>query len=375
MIPQRSWLIGTYVGIGCVGYGLSFYLAWPLIYLLLGICGVVLLFIATQHARGEAQAATPADGPVHLMEKVVGKWQGNLDLAVRQSFEGSEKLALTIRSIATGLRSTVETSKAATTNVGDQNIGAMVHRISGKSQEIAGVLSGILGHRAQLVNEVTRLGGFSSELQEMAHEVSKIAFQTNLLALNASIEAARAGEHGKSFAVLAGEVRKLSDTSARTGKDMVEKVSTIDAALRRVTEMSVELGQKDESRGKEALALLDASVHSFGEIANQLTDINQRLQQGGGAVETELMQTLVAMQFLDRVTQILQHIASDQQRMHEHLLAVQEAQAKGLPLPTVDVHAWLDTLQKSYTTLEQSAVHTGQTATARASSDGDVDFF
>lgn len=340
------------------------------------LTGIALLMMAANHSP---QSKTASDllvthgDPLDLITQVVEKWSGNLGLAIQQSIDGGESLSSAIRTIATRLRSTVDTSRNGSANLGEKAIADMVDSIGLKSQEIAGVLTEIVGHRKHLIDEVTKLGTFSSELRDLTEEVSKIANMTNLLALNASIEAARAGPHGRGFSVLADEVRRLSVTSAETGKKMGVKVNAIMSALQQVTEMSSELGQQDEARGQDAFRLLDGSVANFGAAAAQLTSINQDLRQGGVQVEQELHQTLVAVQFLDRVCQMLQHVEADQKRMHEHLLEVQGALQQCHELPTQDVSAWLTRLQTSYTTLEQAAIHEG--GKTQNASDGDVDFF
>ncbi len=59
-------------------------------------------------------------------------------------------------------------------------------------------------------------------IAEKIKVIDTIAVETNLLALNAAIEAKQAGEAGAGFSVVAGEVKKLAETSKKAADEIKE---------------------------------------------------------------------------------------------------------------------------------------------------------
>lgn len=134
-----------------------------------------------------------------------------------------------------------------------------------------------------LAQEVSQASSVISELNQHAQEISTvlatiqgIAEQTNLLALNAAIEAARAGEQGRGFAVVADEVRVLSQRTHTSTEEIKATITTLqDTTKRAVTLMEsssvlAENSVDDADKATHALEEINAAVALISDMATQI---------------------------------------------------------------------------------------------------------
>lgn len=142
----------------------------------------------------------------------------------------------------------------------------------------------------QLANEVREASKVISELSEQGNKIntivatiSGIAEQTNLLALNAAIEAARAGEQGRGFAVVADEVRVLSQRTHSS----TEEISTMITALQSMTTKAVNVMQLCHELANTSVDDTNKSGGSFEEIAAAIGQINNMTVQIATASEEQ----------------------------------------------------------------------------------------
>jgi methyl-accepting chemotaxis protein len=112
-----------------------------------------------------------------------------------------------------------------------------------------------------------------------------IAKQTNLLALNASIEASRAGASGKGFAVIANEIRLLSQQSGQSAKaaqEIVEQIwASVDMMNERVTQSvgEVQGGIVSVCKAEEAFRTISGSIEDSADEIGKISEAARRIKE------------------------------------------------------------------------------------------------
>ena len=227
-------------------------------------------------------------------------------------------------------------------------------------------LKAIQASRDELAEQIRSLAAYAEELRQMGSEVESIAFQTNMLALNAAIEAAHAGEMGKGFAVVAHEVRDLSNAARETGRRISQKVGLISEALGRIGETSEQVQQRDQREVESSEGHIQAVLARFRRSTTQLVETARGQVEQSRAIKGEIAESLVQLQFQDRVNQILSQVVSSITRLTEWArTGAPPADANA----RVRAHAFVAGMMSSYTTEEQRRNHqgtTGRAAPARA---------
>jgi methyl-accepting chemotaxis protein len=226
---------------------------------------------------------------------------GEVSTAMVGITTGAEEQAAGLRTIDEALGEMQRRAEEMETN--SERMSDLSDRIrnlaEGKRQDIKNALATLIEVQEVVRSssrEVDELQQFSERITKFVETIQGIARQTNLLALNAAIEAARAGEHGRGFGVVAEEVRKLADGSARAADEVAGTVKLIQKQIAKVGEtMSVGsakvAGVEKTSKGAEsAFEEIVAAVAEVRDAAARVASAADENQAAVAKVENTVRQ-------------------------------------------------------------------------------------
>ena len=230
-------------------------------------------------------------------------------------------------------------------------------------------MTGLVG----MLDKVQGLGRFTSELKDMAAEVAKISQQSNLLALNAAIEAARSGVHGRGFAVVANEFRVLSGQSGETGRRIAANVGIISNAIVDTCSVVRQAVEKQDASMSRAQNTIHGVLADFQGVTDALLRSSTMLKNESIGIKTEISDSLVQMQFQDRVSQIMNHVKDNIDRLPGFLKQSQTQYVQGGALEPLDAQPLLTELKETYVMTDQHEVHQGGEVERRTNTE--ISFF
>ncbi|MCP9757805.1 methyl-accepting chemotaxis protein [Aquitalea sp. S1-19] len=169
--------------------------------------------------------------------------------------------------------SRVDAQSRDTREVAERGAGIITATV----REIEGIATAV----EAAAGSVSELGRKGSEIGSIVQVIKDVADQTNLLALNAAIEAARAGEQGRGFAVVADEVRKLAERSARAAADISERIGEIGHG----TAQSVERMQVVSNKVESGVKLAQDAGSAMQAIHKRTMDLERETAEIARAIE------------------------------------------------------------------------------------------
>jgi len=180
-----------------------------------------------------------------------------------------------------------------------ENQNRMSAVLSENVEQIINAISQSSDQTDETANQVERINGEISGVQEVAEKISStvemlkdqikeyvklgsqivnISLQTKLLSMNASIEASHAGDLGKGFAVVSTEMKRLSDQSAESANRILSSNNNILPALDEAANFSDSLNDRTKTISNNTRNILKA-VQEISKSEQEIVETARRLQQ------------------------------------------------------------------------------------------------
>ncbi|MFA6014316.1 MAG: methyl-accepting chemotaxis protein [Gallionellaceae bacterium] len=233
--------------------------------------------------RGTLQEMTQSADSVDATAREIGSSMNALGENINEYRQNSHEIVNVINGMASSASDILSLSDTAKNSASsaDELVRNGVAQVTATERAI----SALDEASRKISANASSLEGSAKEVETAVSAIRAIAEQTNLLALNAAIEAARAGEQGRGFAVVADEVRKLSEQAAQA-------TMRIDGVLKRVSvdvASTVSISEENANAVRQGLQASKASSEIFVQIEQATLAMKSSVEEVREAADDQQM--------------------------------------------------------------------------------------
>ncbi|MFT4246782.1 MAG: methyl-accepting chemotaxis protein [Pseudomonas sp.] len=249
-----------------------------------------------------------------LIRQAVAGLGGSFDAMNRKSRQQSHALARII-------------DRASEDGGAGVDVARFAQHASSRMEQLVEALEQVSGQSATTVNHIDEMAQHLDGIFALLEDVKSIADQTNLLALNAAIEAARAGEAGRGFAVVADEVRNLSERSTTFNEQIRKLAHSSKDAIAKVRETVSQMASRHQDRSREARHEAVTMLDNVAAINASLGEGMREISECARSIDASVAEAVRALQFEDIATQTLGSVHTHLDRLtaiNREAVALQE---------------------------------------------------
>ncbi|UYZ36541.1 methyl-accepting chemotaxis protein [Clostridium beijerinckii] len=157
-----------------------------------------------------------------------------------------------------------------------KNLSETLSQIAIGINEVAKDVQELATMNEELLLETKETNEKTKDTDNIVTFIQGISSQTNLLGLNAAIEAARAGDAGRGFNVVAQEIRKLSNSSNESIKQIDSVIKHISTSINSINDGLIKSNDVSQSQSA-ALEEIAASIAELNSTAKKLGELAENL--------------------------------------------------------------------------------------------------